>query len=204
MMAHRRLFTAVLVVAIVSLAALLCGHGTNAEQTAAGTVPNSKPPDGKVEVATFAGGCFWGIQDKFDRVKGVLRTTAGYTGGTVKNPTYEQVCSHTTGHAEAVQVEFDPAIVSYAQLLDLFWKSHNPRQVGGQGPDIGDNYRSAIFYHTPEQKAAAEASKQKLNSEGGSLGLVVTKIEPAQEFYAAEDYHQHYFKKRGILYPRCQ
>ena len=166
--------------------------------------PAAKAPSGTVEVATFAGGCFWGIQDKFDKVKGVLKTTAGYTGGTVKNPTYRLVCSHTTGHAEAVQVEFDPAIVTYQQLLDLFWKIHNPTQANGQGVDLGDNYRSAIFYHTPEQKAAAEASRNKLNSEGEYKGEIVTQIVPAQEFYAAEEYHQHYFKKNGILYPKCQ
>jgi peptide-methionine (S)-S-oxide reductase len=203
-MRNRSAFTAVLVLAFVSVVAFFCSQRARADQTAPGAAPNAKPASGKVEVATFAGGCFWGIQDKFDHVKGVLRTTAGYTGGTVKNPTYEQVCSHTTGHAEAVQVEFDPATVTYAQLLDLFWKIHNPRQVGGQGPDIGDNYRSVIFYHTPEQKAAAEASKAELNAGGGPDGSIVTQISPVQEFYAAEDYHQHYFKKQGILYPRCQ
>ena len=143
-----------------------------------------------LEKAVFAAGCFWGVQAAFDHTKGVLKTTAGYTGGHVKNPTYEQVCSHNTGHAEAVEVEFDSAVVSYSQLLDLFWSIHNPRQKGGQGPDIGDNYRSAIFFHTPEQKAAAEASKAQQQNKGGSL--IVTEITPAGEFYPAEAYHQHY------------
>lgn len=156
---------------------------------------------GQLETATFAAGCFWGVQAKFDEVKGVVKTTAGYTGGTVKNPTYEQVCSHTTGHAEAVQIEFDPAVVSYGQLVDLFWDSHDPTQVDRQGPDVGTNYRSAIFYSSPGQKAIAEASKQKLNSEGKYRGKIATEVVAAGEFYPAEAYHQHYLKKNG--FPMC-
>jgi peptide-methionine (S)-S-oxide reductase len=156
----------------------------------------------KTEVATFAGGCFWGIQDQFDKMKGVLATSAGYTGGTLKNPTYEDVCTHTTGHAEAVRVEFDPSVVTYGQLLDAFWAMHDPTQKNRQGPDIGDNYRSAIFTHSPEQQKEAEASRDRLN-EGKYRGRIVTEIVPAPEFYPAEEYHQHYFQKRGILYPRC-
>ena len=164
--------------------------------------PEAKHHSGKVEVATFAGGCFWGIQDKFDRIPGVLNTTAGYTGGTLKNPTYEDVCSHTTGHAEAVKVEFDPDAVSYGKLLDAFWKMHNPTEKNRQGPDVGDNYRSSIFYHSPEQKTAAERSKEKLDAERYH-GTIVTEIVLATEFYPAEEYHQHYFKKKGVLYPVC-
>ena len=148
-----------------------------------------------LEKATFAAGCFWSVQAAFDETKGVLKTRAGYTGGHVIAPTYEQVCSHTTGHAEAVEVEFDPEVVSYKQLVDLFWKIHDPRQKGGQGPDLGDNYRSAIFYYTPEQKTAAEASKADLEAKGGGKNPVVTEIVPAGEFYSAEDYHQHYKSK---------
>lgn len=144
------------------------------------------------EKATFAAGCFWGVQAEFDATKGVVKTTAGYTGGHVKNPTYEQVCSHTTGHAEAVEVEFDPAQISYRQLVDLFWTIHDPRQQGGQGPDLGDNYRSSIFTHSAGQQATAEASKAE--EEARKAG-VVTEITPASEFYSAEAYHQHYKSK---------
>ena len=155
---------------------------------------------GKTEKAIFAAGCFWGIQDKFDKTKGVIDTTAGYTGGSTPNPTYEDVCSHDTGHAEAVEVEFDPSVVSYHQLLDLFWKIHNPAQRGGQGPDMGDSYRSEIFYLNPEQKAEAEASKERMNTEGGFKGSIATEITPASKFYPAEDYHQHYHsRKPGLL-----
>lgn len=146
----------------------------------------------KLQKATFAAGCFWGVQAAFDATKGVLKTHAGYTGGHVENPTYEQVCSHTTGHAEAVEVEFDPEVVTYEQLLDLFWKIHDPRQKNRQGPDIGDNYRSAIFTHTPEQQTAALASKAALEKRESGKGPVVTEIVPAGAFYPAELYHQHY------------
>ncbi len=146
-----------------------------------------------LEKATFAAGCFWGVQAAFDATKGVLKTYAGYTGGHVKDPTYEQVCSHATGHAEAVEVEFDPTVITYKQLLELFWSIHDPRQVNRQGPDIGDNYRSAIFTHTPEQKAAAEASKAEQNAKG--KGPIATEIVAATEFYPAEAYHQHYKSK---------
>ena len=152
------------------------------------------------EKAIFAAGCFWGVQDKFDKTKGVIHTTAGYTGGSMPDPTYEDVCSHETGHAEAVEVEFDPSVISYNQLLDLFWKIHNPAQQGGQGPDIGDSYRSAIFYLNPEQKAQAEASKERMNTEGGFKGSIATEITPASKFYPAEEYHQHYHsRKPGLL-----
>ncbi|MCX6967979.1 MAG: bifunctional methionine sulfoxide reductase B/A protein [Verrucomicrobia bacterium] len=152
-----------------------------------------------LEKATFAAGCFWGVQAAFDETKGVLKTHAGYTGGHVKNPTYDQVCSHTTGHAEAVEVEFDPTEVKYKQLVDLFWSIHDPRQVNRQGPDIGDNYRSAIFTHTPEQKAIAEASKAELEAKG--KGPIATEIVDATEFYPAEAYHQH-FKSKTCRIPR--
>lgn len=149
----------------------------------------------KLEKATFAAGCFWGVQAAFDETKGVLKTSAGYTGGHVKDPTYEQVCSHTTGHAEAVEVQFDPEVVSYQKLLDVFWSIHDPRQKNRQGPDIGDNYRSAVFTHSPEQKAAAEASKAEQDAKGGGKGPIVTEIVTAGDFYPAENYHQHYKSK---------
>lgn len=150
----------------------------------------------KTEKATFAAGCFWGVQAAFDQTKGVLRTEVGYTGGTTKNPTYEDVCSDETGHAEAVLVEFDPKKVSYQELLEIFWKIHDPTQFNRQGPDVGTQYRSAIFYHSKKQKAAALASKEKAQKK--FKRPIATKIENAKEFYPAEEYHQKYYKKHGM------
>lgn len=150
------------------------------------------------EKATFGAGCFWGVESAFRKVKGVVSTQVGYSGGSFKNPTYEDVCTDGTGHAEVVQVEYDPAQVSYEALLDLFWRIHDPTTPNRQGPDVGTQYRSAIFYHSPEQKAAAEASKEKLQKSGRYKRSVVTEITPAPEFYPAEEYHQQYFEKRGI------
>jgi peptide-methionine (S)-S-oxide reductase len=147
--------------------------------------------------ATFAAGCFWGVEAAFRQVKGVKSTTVGYTGGHTKNPTYEQVCTDRTGHAEAVEVDFDPAEVSYDDLLAVFWANHDPTQLNRQGPDHGSQYRSAIFYHAPEQQTAAEASKQKLAAAGKFARPIVTQIVPATDFYRAEDYHQQYLEKRG-------
>jgi len=148
--------------------------------------------------ATFAAGCFWGIEDAFRQEKGVTSTTAGYTGGRTKNPTYQQVCSDGTGHAEAVEVEFDPAQVSYEQLLKLFWEIHDPTTKNRQGPDVGSQYRSAIFYHDAAQQAAAQASKEGIEKSGKFRRPIVTEITAAPEFYPAEDYHQQYFEKRGV------
>jgi len=147
-----------------------------------------------MEKATFAAGCFWGVEDAFRQVNGVTNVTVGYTGGHTENPTYKDVCSDATGHAEAVLVEFDPKKVSYKELLKVFWKIHDPTQVNRQGPDVGSQYRSAIFYHTEEQKKAAEESKEKLVETGAN---VATEITPASEFCAAEEYHQRYFEKHG-------
>lgn len=149
-------------------------------------------------MATFAAGCFWGVEDAFRGVKGVKSTTVGYTGGHTKNPSYKEVCSHTTGHAEAVEVEFDPQQVTYQKLLDLFWEIHDPTQLNQQGPDVGTQYRSAIFFHDAEQEAAARASKAALEKSGKFRGAIVTQIESAPDFYRAEDYHQQYFEKRGV------
>jgi peptide methionine sulfoxide reductase msrA/msrB len=153
--------------------------------------------DSRPQVATFAAGCFWGVEYAFRKVPGVLKTTVGYTGGHVKDPTYEQVCSHTTGHAEAVQIEFDPSKVSYEKLLETFWSIHDPTTLNRQGPDIGDNYRSAVFYNSPEQEKAAKASKEDLRKSKKFRKRIVTEIVPAKEFYTAEDYHQQYFEKTG-------
>lgn len=151
----------------------------------------------KIEVATFGAGCFWGVEANFREVEGVVATAVGYEGGKTANPTYETVCSHTTGHAEVVRVEFDPSRVTYDQLLDVFWANHNPTQVNRQGPDFGDQYRTVIFYHSPEQKAAAEVSKAKLEASGKYNKPIATQIVPTETFYIAEDYHQQYLEKRG-------
>lgn len=148
-----------------------------------------------IEKATFAAGCFWGVQDTFNKVPGVSSTTVGYTGGKVENPSYEDVCAGQTGHAEAVEIEFDPDQVSYSDLLQLFWESHDPTQLDRQGPDIGSQYRSEIWYHSAEQKQAAEASKVKLECSGIHSSKVVTDIEPVKSFYPAEQYHQNYYDK---------
>jgi peptide-methionine (S)-S-oxide reductase len=150
------------------------------------------------EKATFGAGCFWGVEATFRAVPGVKDAAVGYAGGKTENPTYEDVCSHTTGHAEVVQVEFDPAVVSYDHLLDVFWSNHNPTTLNRQGPDVGDQYRSVIFYHSPEQKAAAEQSKARLEKSSRFKQPIVTFIEPAPTFYRAEDYHQRYLEKRGL------
>ena len=146
--------------------------------------------------ATFAAGCFWGVEAAFRETPGVLNTTVGYTGGFTKDPTYQQVCSHTTGHAEAVEVEFDPDQISYEKLLDVFFTIHDPTQKNRQGPDIGDQYRTAIFVHDDEQAAEAKASKEAHAKDFARP--IVTEITPAPEFYAAEDYHQRYLEKRGM------
>jgi len=151
-----------------------------------------------MERAIFAAGCFWHVEDAFSRIKGVVATRAGYTGGHTASPSYKQVSSGMTGHAEAVEIEFDPSIISYEQLLDVFWNVHDPTTLDRQGPDVGSQYRSAIFFVTPEQKARALASKEKLQSVSQSRGRkIVTEIVPAGPFYPAEEYHQKYFQKTG-------
>ncbi len=147
------------------------------------------------ERATFGAGCFWGIEAAFREIDGVVQTSVGYTGGRTPAPTYEQVCSHRTGHAEAVEVWFDPAAVSYGELLESFWQIHNPTTRNRQGLDIGDQYRSAIFFHTPEQQAAALASCER--EQAKRRRRIVTQIAPASAFYRAEEYHQRYFEKSG-------
>jgi peptide-methionine (S)-S-oxide reductase len=151
--------------------------------------------------ATFGAGCFWCVEDVFRRTKGVINTTVGYSGGHTKNPTYEEVCTDATGHAEVVQVEFDPTVLPYERLLDVFWASHDPTQLNRQGPDIGTQYRSAIFYHDKNQQEIATKSKENLEKSGRFAKKIVTEIKPAQEFYKAEDYHQQYYVKCGISKP---
>ena len=151
-----------------------------------------------MEIALFGAGCFWGVEAEFRKTKGIIKTEVGYSGGTLKNPTYEQVCTDTTGHAEVVKVEFDPAKVSYEKLMDIFWQNHNPTTLNRQGPDIGSQYRSVIFYTNESQKEKAILSLKMLEKQKRFKDPIVTEIEPAQEFYRAEEYHQQYLEKLGL------
>lgn len=155
--------------------------------------------ESKLEKATFGAGCFWGVQYGFDKQEGVISSEVGYMGGEMENPTYEDVCYKGTGHAEVVQLEFDPAAISYDQLLEVFWKIHNPTQFNRQGPDVGDQYRSVIFTHSQEQAEKAEASKEAISDQFEDP--IATIIEPAHTFWRAEEYHQKYDEKRG--YSTC-
>lgn len=156
-----------------------------------------------VEKAAFAAGCFWGVEASFSQIKGVVSTTVGYMGGSKKNPTYEEVCSDKTGHAETVLIEYNPNEVSYNYLLEVFWTIHDPTVLNRQGPDVGSQYRSVIFYFTPQQEKSAVDSKKKLQDLKKFKKKIVTEITPAKEFYKAEDHHQKYFESRGIK-PTCQ
>ncbi len=153
------------------------------------------------EVATFAAGCFWGVEETFRRTPGVLNTAVGYTGGSTPDPDYRAVCNGDTGHAEAVEVEFDPAQVGYARLLEIFWENHDPTTLNRQGPDVGTQYRSAVYWHSDAQKAEAAASKERRQASGRHRRPIVTEIAPASPFFRAEEYHQRYLAKRGM--PGC-
>jgi peptide-methionine (S)-S-oxide reductase len=181
----------VLVVAILGL--LFTAYAEKSEERKTGS-------DKSLAIATFAGGCFWCMEPPYDKLDGVISTTSGYTGGRKKNPTYEEVSGGTTGHAEAVQVTYDPTKVSYQKLLEVFWKNIDPFTPNAQFCDHGSQYRSAIFYHDEEQKRAAEASKQKLEKSGRFTQPIVTEIVPAGEFYPAEDYHQDYYQNNPVRY----
>src|ERR1700681_2714295 len=160
-------------------------------------IPKPKE-DFKMANAMFGAGCFWGVEAAFRLVKGVKSTAVGYAGGDLKHPTYHDVCTGTTGHAEVVQVEYDPAVTAYDDLLNVFWENHDPTTLNRQGPDVGTQYRSAIFFESPEQEAAAMASKERLEKSGRFKRPIVTRIEPASEFWRAEDYHQQYLERRGL------
>ena len=153
--------------------------------------------ENNLQMATFAAGCFWGVEEAFTKIKGVKSTRVGYIGGNLRNPRYEDVCTDRTGHAEALQVKYDPKEISYEELLDLFWSIHNPTTKNRQGPDIGSQYRSIIFYHIPEQERIAKKSKQELDDSNKFQNKIVTEIVPASTFYPAEDYHQKYYQKIG-------
>ncbi len=162
-----------------------------------------EPTNHKTETATFGEGCFWCTEAVYTRLKGVISVTSGYAGGKVANPTYEAVCTGTTGHAEVTQIVFEPDVISFEELLDVFWHSHDPTTLNRQGNDIGTQYRSAIFYHNEAQKAAAEKAKMELNDSGEFNHPIVTEIVPFTNFYPAEDYHQDYFRLHGSA-PYCQ
>jgi len=186
-----------LAVAVAALAAALAFSAWN---TRFPRVLSAEPLSGddNMAIATFAAGCFWGVEETFRNVPGVTDTAVGYTGGHTANPTYEEVCSHTTGHAEAVRVVYDPTQVTYEELLKVFWDSHNPTTPDRQGPDVGSQYRSAVFYHTPEQRDAALRVKEELVASGRFGSPIVTKVTPASEFYVAEEYHQQYLARRSL------
>lgn len=154
--------------------------------------------ESRLEKATFAAGCFWGVEAAFRQLEGVRSTRVGYTGGRTENPTYEDVCTGRTGHAEAVEVLYDPARIRYEDLLAAFWENHDPTTPNRQGPDVGEQYRSAIFFHSPEQEAAARASRDKLDASHRYRRPIVTQLVPAPAFYPAEEYHQQYLQKRGL------
>jgi peptide-methionine (S)-S-oxide reductase len=157
-----------------------------------------KESEENLERATFGAGCFWGVEETFRNLNGVESTAVGYMGGITENPTYEQVCRGNTRHVEVVEMLYNPDEISYHALLDVFWDNHDPTTLNRQGPDMGEQYRSVIFYHSPEQRKEAEESLKKLESSGRFSRKIVTAIEPAQTFYMAEDYHQQYLKKRGL------
>lgn len=184
-----------------ALVAGWCLLGNGAPVSADGTNTTTSPK-AVLEKATLGGGCFWCLEAVFERLPGVTNVVSGYTGGHVDKPTYRQVCNGTTGHAEVVQIEFNPAVISYEKILDVFWQCHDPTTLNRQGPDAGTQYRSAIFFHSPEQRAAAEQSKDRANVAlfGGGI---VTEIMPLRQFFVAEDYHQDYFRKHPEQ-PYCQ
>ena len=187
-----------LLLALMGMAGLMsCGRVGLAEERG---MANANAGDRKTEVATFAGGCFWCMQPPFDALPGVLSTTVGYTGGTTLNPTYPEVCSGATGHAESVQVIYDPSRIGYEKLLEVFWRQINPTTPNRQFADVGTQYRTAIFYHNEEQKRLAERSKTILQQSGRFKEPIVTDIVPAVTFYPAEEYHQQYYKKSALHY----
>jgi peptide-methionine (S)-S-oxide reductase len=183
-------------------AALLIMYGCRSNPVKTEIPMNTVSQSTQTDTATFAAGCFWCVEAVFQELKGVISVTSGYTGGKISNPTYREVCSGLTGHAEACQIVYDPAVISYDALLEAFWGSHDPTTLNRQGADQGTQYRSAIFYHNEQQRKLATAYKEKLNTEHAFDKPVVTEISPASAFYKAEDYHQDYFSQNGDA-PYC-
>lgn len=195
--------------AIPGLFFLLFSCGTKEESNAAGnrqknfTETMDTHITGNTDTATFGAGCFWCVEAVFQELKGVQKVTSGYSGGTVKNPSYREVCTGRTGHAEVIQVVYDPDTISFSELLEVFWQTHDPTTLNQQGADIGTQYRSAVFYHSPEQQQLAEEYKKKLDASGAFSAPVVTEISPLVSFYPAEDYHQNYYAENGEQ-PYCR
>lgn len=189
---------------VLGLATFMACSNTSKEKTDISNPSMEKNIDNtaQLDTATFGNGCFWCTEAIFQDIKGVVKVTSGYSGGTVVNPTYKQICTGTTGHAEALQIIFNPAIVSYSELLQMFWYSHDPTTLNSQGNDVGTQYRSVVFYHTDEQKKEAEFYKKKLDEEKVFEKPIVTEITAFQKFYPAEDYHQNYYKENGAQ-PYC-
>ncbi len=182
---------------------MACNNNTNKTQQIQSTsMDNSINNTTQLDTATFGNGCFWCTEAIFQDIKGVVKVTSGYSGGLVKNPTYKQICTGTTGHAEALQIVFNPAIVTYSELLQMFWYSHDPTTLNKQGNDVGTQYRSAVFYHNEQQKKEAEYYKKKLDDEKLFANPIVTEITKFETFYPAEDYHQNYYKENGAQ-PYC-
>lgn len=196
-----KIFLVVVVLAAVGVIFFLSGAGAGAAQTAYHGEEISMGTTA-LDTATFAAGCFWCVEAVFQNLKGVHSVESGYTGGSVANPSYEEVCSGSTGHAEACQIAYDPKIVSYPELLEVFWKTHDPTTLNRQGNDSGTQYRSAIFYHNEDQKKLAEHYKSELDSSGAFDAPIVTEIVPFTKFYKAENYHQNYFNEHGAQ-PYC-
>ncbi len=181
-------------VAAICFAALFFGSACAQNNKKTENEKKSRP---MTKIATFGAGCFWCVEAVFQRLEGVRSVKSGYMGGNTKNPTYKEVCTGTTGHAEVAQIVYDPAVISFDELLSVFWKTHDPTTLNMQGADVGTQYRSAIFYHDDQQKEVAEKYKKKLNEEKAYPNPVVTEIKPASEFYVAEDYHQNYYNQNG-------
>lgn len=190
---------AVLAILAVGEAIWLMAAGPQTQPTPS-TQPTTREMPVQTETATFAAGCFWGVQSTFEKIPGVLGTRVGYSGGSMPNPTYEDVCTDAAGHAESIEIVFDPQKVSYQTLLNIFFDNHDPTTMNRQGPDFGTQYRSVIFYHSPQQKALAEAEKKRRNDSGQYVGPIVTQIIPAGPFFSAEEYHQFYYDKHGITW----
>lgn len=188
--------------AFTSLVALLASCTSENNYKAMSTSLMNTPAE-KVDTATFGTGCFWCTEAVFEQLNGVLKVTSGYSGGQVKNPTYKQVCDGNTGHAECVQIQYEPEKISYDELLEVFWQVHDPTTLNRQGADVGTQYRSAIFYHNEAQKEKAEHYKKELNDSGAFKNPIVTEISPASQFYAAEDYHQEYYQNNKNANPYC-